>query len=353
MFALRFNNVSLDAYSLQLPEYEASSAEIEDRLAPLYERLRIPFGTLEKLSGVKTRRMWDTSLLPSQVALPAVREALESTTVPREKIGAIINCSVTRDYFEPGTSTIIHRELELPETVQACDVTNACIGFSNGIEMVGMMIEQGAIEAGIVVSAENIACIIESSIRHLLSNEELTREEVLKLLPTFTLGCGAVAAVITRSDLSAHSHKIIGCTSRSATQHGNLCRGNADFHLARENGLNPIMYTESGDLILEASRLGKRMWDDFSRTFHWERDEIDHIFCHQVGKQVNRAFYEEMTLDYEKDFSTYQRYGNLVSASLPTAFFTGIEEKGIQAGEKILLTGFGSGLNSIFMGIEW
>lgn len=353
MFALQFKNVALDSYALQLPEYEVTSAEIEDRLAPLYERLNIPFGTLEKLSGVKTRRFWDTSVLPSQAAVPVVRELMESMTIPREKIGAIVNCSVTRDYFEPGTSTIIHRELELDETVQAFDITNACIGFSNGIQMLGLMIEQGAIDAGIVVSAENIACIIESSIRHLLENEELTREEVIKLLPTFTLGCGAAAAIVTRSDLSAHPHKIVGCTSRSASQHSNLCRGNADFHLARENGLNPIMHTESGDLIVEASRLGKRMWSDFHQTFHWEREDIQHIFCHQVGKQVNRAFYSEMGLDMEKEFTTYQRYGNLVSASLPAAFFTGIEEKGIAAGEKVLLTAFGSGLNSIFMGIEW
>ncbi|MCB0330261.1 MAG: 3-oxoacyl-ACP synthase III [Bdellovibrionales bacterium] len=350
---MRFKSVALDSYTLQLPEYEASSAEIEDRLAPLYERLKIPFGTLEKLSGVKTRRMWNVGVLPSEVALPAAQEALEKSTVPRERIGVIINCSVTRDYFEPGTSTIIHRQLELPETVQAFDITNACIGFSNGIQMVGMMIEQGVVDAGLVVTAENIACVVEASINHLLSNKDLTREQVLKILPTFTLGCGAAAAVVCRQDLSVYNHRIVGCTSRSATQHSNLCRGNADFHLARENGLNPIMYTESGDLILEASRLGRRMWEDFSNTFHWEREDIDHIFCHQVGKQVNKAFYEEMTLDMSKEFTTFQRYGNLVSASLPAAFFTGIEEKGIKEGEKILLTGFGSGLNSIFTGIEW
>src|SRR5690606_11116519 len=98
---------------------------------------------------------------------------------------------------------------------------------------------------------------------------------------------------------------------------------------------------------------GRGMWGDFPEGIGWEREEIDQIYCHQVGRQVNRAFYEEMTLDMTKEFRVYQRFGYLVSASLPAAFFTGIEEKGISSGEKILLTAFGSGLNSTFMGIEW
>jgi 3-oxoacyl-[acyl-carrier-protein] synthase-3 len=105
--------------------------------------------------------------------------------------------------------------------------------------------------------------------------------------------------------------------------------------------------------MAEAAKLGGRMWQDFEDAIGWQREELDHIFCHQVGKQVNNGFYKEMTLDITKEFNVYERYGNLVSSALPAAVFTGIEEKPISSGEKILMTGFGSGLNSIFLGIEW
>jgi 3-oxoacyl-[acyl-carrier-protein] synthase III len=72
-----------------------------------------------------------------------------------------------------------------------------------------------------------------------------------------------------------------------------------------------------------------------------------------VGRQVNEAFYKEIGLDYRKEFTIYKQYGNLVSSALPTAFFKGIKEKPVAVGEKVLLLGFGSGLNSIFTGIEW
>jgi 3-oxoacyl-[acyl-carrier-protein] synthase III len=68
---------------------------------------------------------------------------------------------------------------------------------------------------------------------------------------------------------------------------------------------------------------------------------------------VNEAFYNQLGLDHTKEFIIYPTRGNLVSAALPTCFAVGLDEKGIKQGEKIMLTGFGSGLNSLFLGIEW
>jgi 2-methylcitrate dehydratase PrpD len=38
---------------------------------------------------------------------------------------------------------------------------------------------------------------------------------------------------------------------------------------------------------------------------------------------------------------------------VPAALAIGVEEKGIQRGEKVLLTAFGSGLNTRFLGFQW
>ena len=72
-----------------------------------------------------------------------------------------------------------------------------------------------------------------------------------------------------------------------------------------------------------------------------------------MGRQVNDAFYREMGLDFDKDYAIYKRYGNMVSVALPAALAIGAEEKGIKPGEKVLLTAFGSGLNTRFLGFEW
>lgn len=349
-----YKNVCLESWAVNLPPNEVTSAELEDQIAPIYQRLGIPFGTLEKLSGVKTRRLWDRSVLPSHGATIAAKEAIAKMGIPLNSIGAIFSCSVTRDYFEPATAALVHRNLELPESTMALDITNACIGFSNGLTLLANLIESGVLEAGIVVSCETVSSIIDSSAKAMRERQDITRDELVKLIPTFTLGSGAVAYVLCNKRIATRGHRIHGGVALSATEHNQLCIGNADWAMTQPvDELNPLMYTESSLLINAAAKLGGRTWREASELLNWKRDQIDHIFCHQVGRQVNEAFYREMQLDMEKEFTIYRTLGNLVSAALPTNFAIGIEQKGIKQGDKILLTAFGSGLNSIFLGIEW
>ena len=133
MSLFRFGHVVIESYATNIPDISLSSSEIEDRLAPLYDRLKIPLGTLERLSGIASRYIWGKEVLPSQPATAAAKLALEQSGLAIDSIGALLNCSVTRDYFEPATATIVHGNLGLKETTFALDITNACIGFSNGI----------------------------------------------------------------------------------------------------------------------------------------------------------------------------------------------------------------------------
>lgn len=352
MIPFRFKNVFLESFALNLPTQELSSAEIEDRIAPLYERLQIPFGTLERLSGIKSRHMWTPDVRPSAVSTVAAAEALELSGFKPEQIGALFNCSVSRDFFEPATACIIHNNLKLGEECYAMDITNACLGFSNGMLSMAQLIESGAVQVGIITAGENVSRIMQSSWEQLARHQTLTRDELLKMLPTFTLGCGAVAMVMCHRSVARSTHRLLGAVARSATQFSSLCEGNGDFNFSQE-GITPLMSTESALLMASAAKLGGRMWKDASEVLGWSREEIDHVYCHQVGRQVNEGFYREMALDMEKEFTVYKTLGNLVSAALPAALITGAKEKGMKPGDKVLLTGFGSGLNSIFSGIEW
>ena len=353
MSLFRFNHVVIESYATNIPSVSLSSSEIEDRLAPLYERLKIPFGTLERLSGIGARYIWDKEVLPSQPATVAAKRALEQSGLPIDSIGAVFNCSVTRDYFEPATATIIHGNLGLKETSFALDITNACIGFSNGILFLSNLIESGVIKAGIVVSAENISFIINSTINHILGNTEISRENLLKLLPVFTLGCGSAAYVLCHESIAKKGHKILAATSYTASEHNELCSGNGDYFAAQGLSVTPIMYTESAKLIASAAKLGSRVWREASEHFGWTRDDVDHIVCHQVGKQVNEAFYGELGLDISKEFTIYREHGNLVSAALPTTLAKAVDAKNYKTGDKVLLLGYGSGLNAIFTAVQW
>ena len=353
MLKFLYNNVVIEAFAVELPPKEVTSLEMEEKLSAIYKRLNVPLGTLEKLSGIKARRVWESDILPSVPATAAAQAALQKSSLAVDDIDVLINCSVSRDYFEPATAALVHRNLGLKENSICFDVTNACIGFSDGLIQVANMIEQGAARAGIVVTAEPVGRVLDVCIKNLLAQPEVDRDLLLKQLPTLTLGSSAVAFVVAHKRLAPEGHRLSGVVSRSASQHNELCMGNADFAHAQKEDFTPLMETESAKLISSAAKLGARTWQDASQAFGWSREDIDHIFCHQVGRQVNEAFYDEMGLDYEKEFTVYRTLGNCISAALPTAFVLGVEEKKPKKGEKILLTAFGSGLNCRFLAIEW
>lgn len=354
MVAFRYDTVRIDSFALNIPTDELTSAAIEDRIAPLYERLGIPLGTLERLSGVRNRFVWPAKYAPSKGATGAVEKALEGISFDRSKIGALFSCSVSRDLFEPATACFVHRNLGLSESVMALDVTNACIGFSNGLLLLANLIESRVLDAGIVVSSENPGRIIESNFKLLeRKGDSLTRDDLLKVLPTFTLGCGAVAYVLCHESVSDGGHRFLGGVSNSATDFTDLCSGNGDFCVLQEEEIHPIMETESSKLIAAAAKLGARTWSEASEVLGWDRDAVDHCVCHQVGRQVNEAFYRTLGLDFAKDYATYKEYGNMISAALPAAVIMGADERGFSRGDKIVLTAFGSGLHAIFTGIEW
>jgi len=354
MLSFSFRHVCIESYALHLPPYEVTSREIEDRLAALYEKLNVPFGTLERLSGVKARRFFDEDATPSQISTAAASMAIERIGFDRAHLKALFNCSVTRDFFEPATAVIVHNNLGFPEDTITMDITNACIGFSHGVAVLANLIETGVLKAGVVVSGENISRITKASYDLMLNNgHEVDREELLRLMPTFTLGSGAVAMVLCHDSIATSGHRIVGSVSRAASENHKLCVGNGDFCFNQLQGLNPLMHTESHPLMAAAAKLGGRAWQDASEFLGWSTDDIDHIFCHQVGKQVNEGFYRTMGLPMEKEYTVYQKYGNLISAALPSALITAAEEQRMKKGEKILLTAFGSGLNAMFTGLIW
>ena len=353
MVAFRYDNVCLESCAITVPPQLLTSDEIEDRLSGIYKDLGLPFGTLERLTGIKTRYFWDSKERPSALGTEVAKDAIEKAGLERSDIRALFSCSVTRDYFEPATGCLIHNNLGLPEDSIALDVSNACLGFMDGIFFLSNLIENGTVKAGVVVSAEHTRVIVDTTFKNVLEGKGLSRDQLLRMLPTFTIGSGAVAYVLCHESISKTKHRIVGGATRSATQHSDLCVGNVDYHLVDGPPLGPVMETESSKLIAAAAVLGKQTWSDASEVLGWNKESVDHVFCHQVGKQVNEAFYNTLGLDHTKEFIIYPTRGNLVSAALPTAFAVVLEERTINKNDKIVLTGFGSGLNSLFLGIEW
>ena len=168
--SMRFDNVSILSVEHVDAPHCLSSAEIEERLAPAIRRLGVRPNLLQELSGIVERRLWDPGTTPSEPATRAGERAIEAAGIDRARIGVLVNTSVSRDYLEPSTGCAVHHGLSLSEDCVNFDVSNACLGFVNGMDVVGNMIERGQVDYGIVVNAESSRPLIEATIPRLLDD---------------------------------------------------------------------------------------------------------------------------------------------------------------------------------------
>lgn len=348
---MRFEKVHIEGLGYHLPENIVTSAEIEKRLAPLYERLKLPQGRLELMSGIQERRFWEKGVFPSEVATIAGEKAIAQSGVDREQIGCMISASVCRDFLEPSTASIVHHNLKLPVEGFVFDVSNACLGVLNGMMIIANMIEQNQILAGLVVAGENGGPLVNNTIETLLTRQDITRSNVKPSFASLTIGSSAVGVVLVHEKIAKQNHRLMGGISLAETQFNHLCRGNDDSGAG--DGWSPLMETDSETLMLEGCRLAGKTWARTRDELGWSNEEISRVFCHQVGKGHRKLMYESVGLDPEKDFSTLEFLGNTGSASLPTTLAMGIEKNVLKSGDKAALLGIGSGLNCMMMGVEW
>ncbi len=346
-----FKNVYIESLGYHLPENVVTSEDLEQRLAPLYEKLKLPFGRLEMMSGIRERRFFEKGAFPSQVSSVAGEHALSKTEVDRKHIGCLVSGSVCRDFLEPATASVIHHNLKLPNASHVFDISNACLGVLNGMVHIANMIEMGQIQAGLVVAGENGGPLVDTTIETLLADPNPTRTKIKTAFASLTIGSAAVAVLLVHKNLSSKGHRLIGSVARAETRFNDLCQGTEDMGMGADS--SPLMQTDSETLMKEGCQLAKDTWELTQSTFGWCNQDVDKVFCHQVGHIQRKLMYETLGLDLEKDYSTLEYLGNTGSAALPVTLAIGEEKGAVKKGDTVALLGIGSGLNCLMMGVEW
>jgi len=345
-----FEGVAVESVACELPPNVVSSDQIEERLAPVYDRLKLPYGRLEMMTGINTRRFWDPGTLPSRGAALAGQKALEAANVEPGEIGCIIHAAVCRDFMEPATASVVHRELDLSPHAMIFDLSNACLGVLNGMVMVATMIQLDQIEAGLVVSGETAEGLHEATIERILTDETLTRASFKMHFASLTIGSGAAAVVLTSAEHSRTSHALLGGAVRTDSHANELCQEDTD---APPSDRGPLMATDSEGLLHAGCALAKETYIDMTKELGWDKDTPAHFFTHQVGKAHKNLLFGMLQLDPAKDYPTVETLGNTGSAALPTALALGIENKDLRTGDLMALLGIGSGLSSLMLGLRW
>ena len=112
---MKFANVCLEAIGAVIPDEIWSSDSIEAQLSPVYERIKLPEGRLELMSGITERRVWPEGTRPSGPSIESGERAIAASGIDRHRIGCLIHASVCRDFPGDGFVAILLDILPLGE----------------------------------------------------------------------------------------------------------------------------------------------------------------------------------------------------------------------------------------------
>lgn len=322
-------------------EFYTSDA-IEELLHPIYQRLKLPKGRLQELTGIERRGCYSANLSPGEVSSLSAQKLLTQMNIVPQEIDALIYCGVCRDALEPSTSSQVHHRLNLGADCLHFDVSNACLGMMSGIHMATKLLQDEKINRVLVTTGENSLPMLNALIKELNNNPEITRKNIKPHIASLTLGSASLSLLISKDSLYSNASKILGFHWKTDTQAYNLCQALGDYW-------HPKMKTDSEHLLEAGVTLGKKLWQTWNNQ---KKESLSFYLTHQVGKAHEQLLSSELGLKNYQTFTSYQQYGNTGSAAVALTWHLAQEAKVFSKGQKGVWLGIGSGLNAMLMELE-
>ncbi|MDO4174938.1 MAG: beta-ketoacyl-ACP synthase III [Eubacteriales bacterium] len=280
-------------------------------------------------TGIRERRI-AVHQTTAELALGAAQRALEDADIAPQQLDLIVACTATPDSYTPSIACRVQAGLQA-ERAFAFDLSAACSGFVYATDVVDSYFRAGKAKTALVVCAETLSRIIDYTDR----------------TTCCLFGDGAGAAVYRWSDTEdGILHTVMGADGK---------RADALFAeaLPSENPLERGADAVSSERFLKMD--GKEVFRFSTRTVPeaidqvldgsgMTIDEIDWVVPHQANLRIIDVICRRYGLRKEQVYVNLDRYGNTSSASIPICLDEMRRNGLLQAGQTIILVGFGGGL---------
>jgi len=330
--------ISIGTY---IPKQIITSAELMREIES-EKRFGISVEWLERVTGIKERRFTEESFKPSDMAVIAAKEALQKANLLAKDIDAIIYCGLFRDYLiEPATAHVVQTKLGSKHAL-AFDVTNACHGFMNAIHLMDALIATGQAKTGLIVTGEKPSTVVRMALDKIRKVND--RHQFIQLSSGLGLGDAGGAIVVGRKKDPTTGFMGFMLRSESNLYAHSTC-GNEVETTYLQADLTP--------LISHGIRLLNEMYPVFMSKLNWDSEDIFAYVQHQASKKMLKEIAEYCHAPLAKLVDTVTYYGNLVSANIPLNLQFLNKDRMPTYGDKILLTGGGSGIVVSKAGLIW
>jgi len=286
---------------------------------------------IRERTGIRERRFAAQEEALSDIALPAVREALAEAGVDASEIDLIICATVTPDMLFPTTSALMADALGM-KSAAAYDLLAGCTGFMYALSQAYGMLATGLSKKAVVVGGDLLSKILDWEDRSTL----------------VIFGDGAGAVVMEQVDEGGFLGFELGADGGGGIH---LCYpGSGSRHF---DDPNSILKMNGREVFKFATRVmvssAEAVLEQCGKTVA----DIDVYVPHQANKRIIDYAVGKLGIPPERTIVNVDRYGNTSSGSIPLALADARAEGLLQDGALVLMTGMGAGLTWGSTLIEW
>ncbi len=263
-------------------------------------------------TGIKTR-YWSKNEKIKDLAIKAVEDLIDKNNVDLAKIGLVVVASTNYEDTMPGVSFEIQKRFNI-ENCMCMDILAGCSGYINSIDIARKYIELEEVENALVIGVEKLSKYI---------NKDDVNTAIL-------LGDGAGATLIGKAEGKKYAQNI-----ESIGQEG-------DILTSKENSK---IYMDGKKIYkFGTARVAKNINSLLSKE-NIDISEIKYIVPHQSNLRILTSMAERIGANIEQMYINISNIGNTFNASIPIALNEIVRNNLLQENDKIILVGYGGGLN--------
>lgn len=287
-----------------------------------------------KRSGITERHMAAPDELPSDMAVKAAQKLFSEQHIDKNSIDFILFCSMIVDRQAPTTASLLQDRLGLSKNIGALDIPMGCSGYIYSLCLAKSLINGGIAKNVLILAGESLTKTVRPDDHSL----------------AFLFGDAMSATLVTYS-ANEHIGEFVFGTDGSGIESlvikGNNARDNS-IPGWQEANKQHMPYGEvhmnGPDVLAFSLSVVPKMVNELLQKHHLTMNDIDVFIFHQAGSFVLEKLCVKMGIHNEKFFVNIQNKGNTSSATIPLAISDALLEKRIKKGDRILLAGFGIGL---------
>jgi 3-oxoacyl-[acyl-carrier-protein] synthase-3 len=293
---------------------------------------------IQQRSGIRTRHWVEGETTTSDLALEAVREALEMAGREPGDLEMIIFATISPDHEFPGAGCFLQPKLGVTG-IPAFDIRQACTGFVYALSMADQYIRTGMYSRILVVGAEI----------HSKGLDKTTRGRDTAVL--FGDGAGAVVVEANEIDSFDDSGQIYSTHLHNDGTHARELWIPAPTQSRDSERITHEMldagdhypYMNGKKVFVAASKAMPESVHEACEANGITAQDIDLYFFHQANLRINQQVAKGLGVGEDKVFNTIQEFGNTTAATIPIGMAEALRVGRLQRGMLVALSAFGSG----------